>query len=63
MTTGSRMAQHTLDMESRHLEPTQKGNDEILERSYSYHGETRRSSVQIRPAPPKTSFTKLCEAG
>jgi hypothetical protein len=33
-----------------HLEPTQKGNDEILERSY---GETRRSSVQIRPAPPK----------
>ena len=37
------------------LTPTDpRGNEEVLERSC--HGETRRSSVQIRPAPPKPTF-------
>jgi len=44
MTTGSRTPQHTIDVESRHID-----NDRLLELSPE---ETRRSSVQIRPAPP-----------
>ena len=33
-----------------------QGNDRILELSY---GETRRSSVQIRPAPPNSFFNEI----
>ena len=51
MTTGSRMKSRTLDNKSRQIELTQKGNEEVLERSE----DTRRSSVQIRPAPPKSN--------
>ena len=40
-----------LAQESRHLD-----DDEILEQSY---GETRRSSVQIRPAPPNGFFNEI----
>jgi len=50
MTTGSRKDTTQLGQYPAHLETTQKGNDEILERSY---GETRRSPVQIGAAPPK----------
>jgi integrase len=52
MTTGSRSSLGTYKCSLgtyTHSGPTQQGNDEILERSF---GETRRSSVQIRPAPP-----------
>ena len=51
MTTGSRK-DTPLGQYPAHLETTQKGNDEILERSY---GETRRSPVQIGAAPPPFS--------
>lgn len=50
MTTGSRMKSLSLEQKSRQIEPTQEGNEEVLERSYE---ETRRSSVQIRATPPK----------
>jgi hypothetical protein len=56
-----------LQKQSRHLQgslgtyninPTHKGNEESLEMSYQT-GETRRSSVQIRPAPPRPSFAQI----
>ena len=59
MTTGSRRSLGELSSSLGELnEPDPKGNDRVLERSYR-NGETRRSSVQIRPAPPKTSCGKM----
>lgn len=59
MTTGSRKS---LGITKSSLgitviqETDPKGNDRILEQSPVKTGETRRSSVQIRTAPPKPSF-------
>ena len=54
MTTGSRNSLGTSEGSlGTYLESTQKGNDEILEQSPVQAGETRRSSVQIRTAPPQ----------
>ena len=48
-----------LQKESRHIAPTHKGNEDNLELSASTRGETRRSSVQIRPTPPKAPFAEI----
>jgi hypothetical protein len=57
MTTGSRKSLGTYgsSLGTYNIEPTHKGNEEFLEMSYQT-GETRRSSVQIRPAPPTAFF-------
>ena len=55
---GLQKAAHPIEWEYRHLEESQttvKQDEENLERSYE---ETRRSSVQIRPTPPKLFLTK-----
>src|SRR4030067_1273796 len=56
MTTGSRMSLGTYgsSLGTYNIKPTHTGNEEFLEMSYQT-GETRRSSVQIRPAPPLIS--------
>jgi len=52
MTTGSRTISNDLTLKPAELQ----ANDEALEQSPE---ETRRSSVQIRPAPPKAPFSQL----
>jgi len=57
MTTGSRKSLGTYNCSLGTYSIDPKGNDESLERSYQTE-ETRRSSVQIRPTPPKLFLTK-----
>ena len=58
MTTGSRksLGTYNCSLGTYNIDP--KGNEDNLELSTSPNGETRRSSVQIRPTPPKLFLKK-----